>query len=210
MLTLALAKGRILEEALPLLKKAGLEPGKSTGEIDDRRIMVECADPSYRLIVVRPADVQTYVSYGAAQAGIIGRDLLLENPIDGIIHGDDLKLAPCRLVLAAKKDFDCKKAIKRRDSLTVATKYPRLARKFMAEKGIQAQIVRLYGSMELAPTVGLSDVILDLTATGKTLKANNLVEVESLMDVTTHLVFNQAALWRHSDKLKSLASRLSN
>ena len=209
MLTLALAKGRILEEALPLLKRAGLEPEGGESVVSDRRIMVGCSDPNVRLILVRASDVQTYVSFGAAQAGLVGRDLMQENPIEGLVYGDDLNIAGCRLVIAARKGYDYKGAIERGEHLTVATKYPRLARRFLAAQGIQAQIVRLYGSMELAPTVGLSDVIVDLSASGETIRANNLVEVDSLMDVTTHLVFNQAATWRRREQLDDLAARFA-
>lgn len=207
MLTLALAKGRVLAEVLPLLSKAGLEPEGGEAVLDDRRIMVGCADPNVRLIIVRAADVQTYVAYGAAQAGIVGRDLMEEGPVDGLVCGPDLGLAKCRMVLAAQSGFDFGGAVAASKHLTVATKYPRLTRRFLAGRGAQAQIVRLYGSMELAPAVGLSDVIVDLTATGETLRANGLVEVESLMDVTTHLVFNQVASWRRRGELDGLAER---
>lgn len=209
MLTLALAKGRLLKEALPLLKKAGLEPEGGDSVLDDRRIMVGCADPNVQLIIVRAADVQTYVSYGAAQVGIVGRDLMQEHPLEGVSYGDDLKIGGCRLVIAAKKGFDYKGAVEKKSHLTVATKYPRLAQGFLAEEGIQAHIVRLYGSMELAPTVGLSDVIVDLSATGETIRANDLVEVASLMDVTTHLIFNQAASWRRRDEVDDIAARFA-
>ena len=209
MLTLALPKGRIMKEALPLLARAQLAPATAVSDDDERKITVNSMDPNVRLIIVRAADIQTYVSYGAAQFGLVGRDMLLEHPTEGIFHDVDLQIAKCNLVVAARQDFDFHGVLRRGDRLTVATKYPRLARHFFGHKGVQTEIVRLYGAMELAPTVGLSDVIVDLVATGATLRANNLVTVAQLMEVSTHLVVNQAASWRRRSAMAKIIARIA-
>lgn len=207
MLTLALPKGRIFEAALPVLERAGLAPAEKTDS--GLRIMVDSVDSNVRLIIVRTSDVQTYVSYGTAQAGLVGRDILLEKPTEGVLHEMDLGLGKCRLVVAAREGFDYSAALATGRRLTVASKYPRLAQRYFADVGIQAEVVRLHGSMELAPSVGLSDVIVDLVATGKTLAANRLVEVATIMDISTYLVVNQAASWRCRSVLADLTSRIA-
>lgn len=207
MLTLALPKGRIFDAVLPHLEQAKLAP--ATAVDDSLRIMVDSVDPQVRLIIVRSADVATYVCYGAAQAGLVGRDLLLEKPLDGVLHQQDLGIAPCKLAVAARKDFDYAAAIATQQKLKVATKYPVLAQNYFARAGISAEVVRLYGSMELAPNVGLADVIVDIVATGKTLAANNLVQVAEIMDISTYLVVNQAASWRQQEQLADIATRLT-
>ena len=207
--TVAVPKGRVLEQALPVLAGAGLRPAGGESALRERSIVVDTDDPGVRLIIVRAADVQTYVSHGAAQVGLVGRDLLLESPVAGLVHGADVGIARCRLVVAAQKGFDLDEATSGGSHLTVATKYPRLARRLLSERGIQAEIVRLYGTMELAPTVGLSDVIVDLVETGETLRANDLVAVMDLLEVSTHVVMNQAASWRRRKSVGELAARLA-
>lgn len=210
MLTIALPKGRILAEALPVLEKAGLAPVAATRGEAARRIMVMSQDPGVRLIIVRAADVQTYVSYGTAQLGLVGRDLLLETPMEGVLHDIDMQVGKCRLAVAAPQGFDYKGVLEAGKHITVATKYPHLARQHFATTGIQAEIVQLHGSIELAPSVGLSDVIVDLVGTGETMRANNLVEVSEIMHISTNLVLNQPAAWRREAKLAELAKRLAD
>ncbi len=192
MITLALSKGRIFEETVPLLKAAGIEvlddPEKS------RKLILETNQPNVRVLVVRATDVPTYVEYGGADLGITGKDTLLEHGSQGLYQPLDLKIAKCRISVAVRADFDYASAVKQGSRLTVATKYVSIAREFFASKGVHVDIIKLYGSMELAPLVGLADAIVDLVSTGNTLRANHLVEVEPIMDISSRLVVNQAAL----------------
>ena len=192
MITLALSKGRIFEETLPLLKAAGIEvlddPEKS------RKLILDTNQPNVRVLVVRATDVPTYVQYGGADLGITGKDTLLEHGSDGLYQPLDLQIAKCRISVAVRNDFDYASAVKQGSRLKVATKYVAIARDFFATKGVHVDLIKLYGSMELGPLVGLSDAIVDLVSTGNTLKANHLVEVEHIMDISSHLVVNQAAL----------------
>jgi ATP phosphoribosyltransferase len=192
MITLALSKGRIFEETLPLLKAAGIEvledPEKS------RKLILATNQPDVRVLVVRATDVPTYVQYGGADMGITGKDTLLEHGSQGLYQPLDLQIAKCRISVAVRSDFDYKSAVKKGSRLTVATKYVAIAREFFAAKGVHVDLIKLYGSMELAPLVGMADAIVDLVSTGNTLKANHLVEVEHIMDISSRLVVNQAAL----------------
>jgi ATP phosphoribosyltransferase len=192
MITLALSKGRIFEETLPLLRAAGIEvledPEKS------RKLILATNQPEVRVLVVRATDVPTYVQYGGADLGITGKDMLLEHGSDGLYQPLDLRIAKCRISVAVRADFDYASAVKQGSRLKVATKYVAIAREFFAAKGVHVDLIKLYGSMELAPLVGLSDAIVDLVSTGNTLKANHLVEVEHIMDISSRLVVNQAAL----------------
>jgi ATP phosphoribosyltransferase len=192
MITIALSKGRIFEETLPLLKAAGIEvledPEKS------RKLILTTNQPDVRVLVVRATDVPTYVQYGGADMGITGKDTLLEHGSQGLYQPLDLKIAKCRISVAVRSDFDYKTAVKKGSRLTVATKYVAIARDFFASKGVHVDLIKLYGSMELAPLVGMADAIVDLVSTGNTLKANHLVEVEHIMDISSRLVVNQAAL----------------
>ena len=192
MITLALSKGRIFEETLPLLRAAGIEvlddPEKS------RKLILTTNHPDVRVLVVRATDVPTYVQYGGADLGITGKDTLLEHGSDGLYQPLDLQIAKCRISVAVRNDFDYASAVKQGSRLKVATKYVAIARDFFATKGVHVDLIKLYGSMELGPLVGLSDAIVDLVSTGNTLKANHLVEVEHIMDISSHLVVNQAAL----------------
>ncbi len=192
MITLALSKGRIFEETLPLLRAAGIEvledPEKS------RKLILATNQADVRVLVVRATDVPTYVQYGGADMGITGKDTLLEHGSDGLYQPLDLKIANCRISVAVRSDFDYASAVKQGSRLKVATKYVAIAREFFAAKGVHVDLIKLYGSMELAPLVGLADAIVDLVSTGNTLRANQLIEVEHIMDISSHLVVNQAAL----------------
>ena len=192
MITLALSKGRIFEETLPLLRSAGIEvledPEKS------RKLILATNQPDVRVLVVRATDVPTYVQYGGADMGITGKDTLLEHGSDGLYQPLDLQIAKCRISVAVRADFDYASAVRQGSRLKVATKYVAIAREIFATKGVHVDLIKLYGSMELAPLVGLADAIVDLVSTGNTLKANHLVEVEHIMDISSRLVVNQAAL----------------
>ena len=192
MITIALSKGRIFEETLPLLRAAGIEvledPEKS------RKLILTTNQPDVRVLVVRATDVPTSVQYGGADMGITGKDTLLEHGSEGLYQPLDLQIAKCRISVAVKADFDYASAVKQGSRLRVATKYTAIAREFFATKGVHVDLIKLYGSMELAPLVGLSDAIVDLVSTGNTLKANHLIEVEHIMDISSRLVVNQAAL----------------
>ena len=191
-LTLALSKGRIFEETLPLLKAAGLivteDPETS------RKLILSTNDPFIRVIIIRASDVPTYVEYGAADFGVAGKDVLLEHGGEGLYQPIDLNIAKCRMSVAAPVGFDYANAVRQGARLRVATKYVQTAREHFAAKGVHVDLIKLYGSMELGPLVGLSDAIVDLVSTGNTLRANNLVEVEHIMEISSRLVVNQAAL----------------
>lgn len=192
MITLALSKGRIFDETLPLLKAAGIEvledPEKS------RKLILATNQPDVRVVIVRATDVPTYVQYGGADLGVTGLDTLIEHGGQGLYQPLDLHIAKCRVSVAVRSDFDYASAVKQGSRLKVATKYTGIARDFFAAKGVHIDLIKLYGSMELAPLTGLADAIVDLVSTGGTLKANNLVEVERIMDISSRLVVNQAAL----------------
>ena len=200
MITLALSKGRIFDETLPLLAAAGIEvledPEKS------RKLILPTNQPGVRVVLVRATDVPTYVQYGGADLGVTGKDTLIEHGGQGLYQPLDLRIAKCRVSVAVRADFDYAQAVKQGSRLKVATKYTAIARDFFATKGVHVDMVKLYGSMELAPLTGLADAIVDLVSTGNTLKANQLVEVERIMDISSRLVVNQAAL-----KLKREAIR---
>jgi ATP phosphoribosyltransferase len=190
MLTLALSKGRILEDSAPLLAQLGLAPADG---LNDRLLRMPSRDRAVQLLVIRPADVPTYVEYGAAELGIVGKDVLVEHGGDSLYEPLDLGLAKCRLVVAARKGFRAPSGARRP---RVATKYPEITRtrSHFAERGEQVEIIKLYGSMELAPLVGLADYIVDLVDTGNTLKANGLAEVETILDISARLIVNKAAM----------------
>lgn len=192
MITIALSKGRIYDETLPLLAAAGVMPVVS-GDAD-RRLIVPTNRDGVRVILVRAADVPTYVQYGAADLGVAGRDLLIEHGGRGLYQPIDLGIARCRLVVAAPEGFDYPAAIRRGARLRVATKYVKTAREHFAAKGMHVDLIKLYGSMELAPLVGLADAIVDLVDTGGTLRANKLKVVEEIQPVSSRLVVNPASL----------------
>ena len=192
MITLALSKGRIFDETLPLLEAAGVSV--DAVQADSRRLIVPTADPEVRLIIVRASDVPTYVRYGAADLGVAGRDVLLESGVEGLYQPIDLGIARCRLCVAARQDFDYAQAIRRGARMRVATKYVECARQHFAAKGMHVDLIKLYGSMELAPLVGLADAIVDVVSSGGTLRANRLVEVEEILSISARLIVNQASL----------------
>ena len=190
--TMALSKGRILEDTLPFLRGMGIEliddPEKS------RKLIVETSDPKLRIIIVRASDVPTYVQRGAADLGVAGKDVLIENDSEGLLEPLDLKIAQCRLMVAVREGVDYEALINSGDRLRVATKYVKAARDHFANKGAQVDLIKLYGSMELAPLVGLADAIVDLVSSGKTLKANKLVAVEEVQQISSRLIVSSAAL----------------
>ena len=198
-LTLALSKGRILEESLPLLAAMGIAP---VGDID-RLLRVPTTVPGLSFLIIRPTDVPTYVEYGAADLGIVGKDILMEHGGTALYEPLDLGIAQCRLSVAAPKNAP-PRGVRR---LRVATKYPEITRRHFAAKGEQVEIIKLYGSMELAPLVGLSDVIVDLVATGKTLIANGLEEIERVCEVSSRLVVNKAAMKTKHAALSALVAQ---
>ncbi|MBY0574251.1 MAG: ATP phosphoribosyltransferase [Undibacterium sp.] len=206
-LTLALSKGRIFEETLPMLEAAGIrvleDPEKS------RKLILATNDPHLRVIIVRASDVPTYVQYGAADFGVAGKDVLLEHGGAGLYQPIDLAIAACRMSVAVSQGFDYDYAVRQGARLRVATKYTEIARQHFASKGVHIDLIKLYGSMELAPLVGLSDVIVDLVSTGNTLVANHLVEVEKIMDISSRLVVNQAALKLKRERLQPLLHAFS-
>jgi ATP phosphoribosyltransferase len=192
MITLALSKGRIFDETLPLLQAAGIQV------LDDpektRKLILATNQPDVRVVLVRATDVPTYVQYGGADLGITGLDTLIEHGNEGLYQPLDLQIAKCRVSVAVREGYDYAAAVRQGARLRVATKYVAIARDFFAAKGVHVDLIKLYGSMELAPLTGLADAIVDLVSTGNTLKANHLVEVERIMDISSRLVVNQAAL----------------
>jgi len=200
-LTIALAKGRILDETLPLLARAGIEP------VDDlsssRKLVFATNEADIELVLIRSADVPTYVQYGAADLGIAGKDVLAEHGGEGLYERVDLKIAPCTMMTAGFAE----RALPR-TRLKVATKYPQITRRFFLEQGRQVELIKLYGSMELAPVVGLADIIVDLVQTGNTLKANGLTPLETIMDVSSRLIVNRAALKMKNRAVRELVERI--
>jgi ATP phosphoribosyltransferase len=199
-LTLALSKGRIFDETLPLLQAAGIvvteDPEKS------RKLILSTSDAALRVVIVRASDVPTYVQYGAADFGVAGKDVLLEHGGEGLYQPIDLNIARCRMSVAVPVGFDYASAVRQGARLRVATKYVQVAREHFAAKGVHVDLIKLYGSMELGPLVGLSDAIVDLVSTGSTLRANHLVEVEQIMDISSRLVVNRAALKLKRERLQ--------
>ena len=200
MITLALSKGRIFDETLPLLAAAGITVTEDPET--SRKLILATNRPEVRVVLVRATDVPTYVEYGGADLGVTGLDVLIEHGGAGLYQPLDLRIAKCHMAVVAPEGFDYASAVRQGSRITVATKYPAIARRFFADKGVHVDLVKLYGSMELAPLTGLAEAIVDLVSTGKTLKANHLVEVEHIMDISSRLVVNQAAL-----KLKTAAMR---
>jgi ATP phosphoribosyltransferase len=201
-ITLALSKGRIFDETLPLLKAAGIEVADDA-EIS-RRLILGTSRPDVRVVLVRATDVPTYVQHGGADLGVAGRDVLLESGLQGLFQPLDLGIARCRMSVAAPADFDYAAAVRQGSRIRVATKYTQTARQHFADKGVHVDLIKLYGSMELAPLTGLADAIVDLVSSGSTLKANHLVEVERIMDISARLIVNQASLKLKRDALRQL------
>jgi ATP phosphoribosyltransferase len=201
-ITLALPKGRIFDEILPLLKAAGVsvaeDPEKS------RKLIIGTSQADLRLVLVRASDVPTYVQHGGADLGVVGKDTLLEHGGDGLYQPLDLQIAKCRMSVAVRSDFDYADAVKQGSRIRVATKYTQIARDHFANKGVHVDMIKLYGSMELAPLTGLADAIVDLVSTGSTLRANHLVEVEEIMPISSRLIVNQAALKLKRETVRKL------
>jgi ATP phosphoribosyltransferase len=199
-ITIALSKGRIFEETLPLLAAAGIVPNENPES--SRKLIIGTNRADVRVVIVRASDVPTYVQYGAADLGIAGKDVLIEHGGAGLYQPLDLNIAKCRMCVAAPVGFDYTAAIRPGSRLRIATKYVNTAKEHFATKGVHVDLIKLYGSMELAPLAGLSEVIVDLVSSGATLKANQLVEVEEIMDISSRLVVNQAALKVKHDLLQ--------
>ncbi|MCX8048792.1 MAG: ATP phosphoribosyltransferase [Methylohalobius sp.] len=201
MFTIAVSKGRIYQEAVPLLARAGIVP--SENHKDSRRLILPTSDPHVRLLIVRAADVPTYVEYGAADLGIVGKDALVEYGADGLYELLDLNIARCRMMTAgvAGENWEARR-------LRVATKYVNTAKRYFAERGIQAEVIKLYGSMELAPLVGLAQCIVDLVDTGNTLRANGLEPRDLILEVSSRLVVNKVAMKMKHKSIKALTAQL--
>jgi ATP phosphoribosyltransferase len=206
MLTLALSKGRIFDETLPLLQRAGIEVADDPET--SRKLILATSRPDVRVVLVRASDVPTYVQYGGADLGVAGSDVLMEVEGEGLYRPLDLKIARCRMSVATRADFDYASAVKQGSRIRVATKYTATARQFFADKGVHVDLIKLYGSMELAPLTGLADAIVDLVSSGGTLKANGLVEVERITDISSRLVVNQAALKLKREQMQPLIQAL--
>ena len=191
-ITIALSKGRIFEETLPLLAAAGIVPTENPET--SRKLIISTNRPDVRVVIVRATDAPTYVQHGAADIGVVGKDVLIEHGGAGLYQPLDLKIAKCRMSVAVPAGFDYENAVRQGARLKIATKYTKIAREHFAAKGVHVDLIKLYGSMELAPLAGLADAIVDLVSTGGTLKANNLVEVEHIMDISSRLIVNQASL----------------
>jgi ATP phosphoribosyltransferase len=192
MITLALSKGRIFDETLPFLERAGVritEDAEST-----RKLILATDHPGVRVVLVRASDVPTYVQYGGADIGVAGKDVLLEHGGDDLYQPLDLKIAQCRMSVATREGFDYVAKVKQGARIRVATKFVNIAKQHFADKGVHVDIIKLYGSMELAPLVGMADAIVDLVSSGGTLRANKLLEVETIMPISSRLIVNQAAL----------------
>ncbi|MEY3078221.1 MAG: phosphoribosyltransferase [Pseudomonadota bacterium] len=202
MITLALSKGRIFDETLPLLKAAGIEVLEDPET--SRKLILPTNQQGVRVVLVRATDVPTYVEYGGADLGVTGKDTLIEHGGQGLYQPLDLQIAKCRMSVAVRADFDYASAVKSGSRLKVATKYTSIAREFFAQKGVHVDLIKLYGSMELAPLTGLADAIVDLVSTGSTLKANHLIEVERIMDISSRLVVNQASLKLKQESIRAI------
>ena len=200
--TIALSKGRIFDDTLPLLAAAGIVP------LDDpeksRKLIIATNRADVRLVIVRASDVPTYVQYGAADLGVAGKDVLLEHTGGGLYQPLDLNIGKCNMMVAVREGFDYAAAVKRGARLNVATKFVQTAREHFATKGMHVNLIKLYGSMELAPLTGLADAIVDLVSTGSTLKANHLVAVEQIMAISSRLIINRAALKLKRDAIQPL------
>ena len=206
-ITIALSKGRIFDETLPLLAAAGIVPSENPE--NSRKLIIATNRADVRVVIVRASDVPTYVQYGAADLGIAGKDVLLEHGGAGLYQPLDLNIAKCRMCVAVPAGFDYPAAVRRGARLRVATKYVHTAREHFDAKGVHVDLIKLYGSMELAPLAGLADAIVDLVSSGATLKANHLVEVEEIMAISSRLVVNQAALKVKRDLMQPVVDAFS-
>ena len=208
MITIALSKGRIFEETTPLLAAAGIHPAEDPES--SRKLIIGTNREDVRLIIVRASDVPTYVQYGAADLGIAGKDVLDEHGGEGLYQPIDLQIAKCKMMVAVREDFDYFASIRSCSRLKVVTKYVKTAREHFAAKGMHVDLIKLYGSMELGPLVGLADVIVDLVSTGGTLRANNLKAVEEVGEISSRLVVNQASLKLNRGKIQPIMDAFTN
>jgi ATP phosphoribosyltransferase len=206
-LNFALPKGRVLDEALPLLAAAGMQPLEDP--VSSRKLILPTAREGLSFVVLRATDVPTYVQYGAADLGIAGKDVMLEHGSEGLYQPIDLNVGRCRLVVATRRTYDWNGTVQRGARIRVATKYVRTAREHFAAKGMHVDLIKLYGSMELAPLVGLADAIVDLVSTGNTLRANDLVVVEEIMPISARVIVNPAALKLKREAIKPLLDALA-
>ncbi|AFZ83379.1 ATP phosphoribosyltransferase catalytic subunit [Candidatus Kinetoplastibacterium blastocrithidii (ex Strigomonas culicis)] len=207
---MALSKGRIFEDTMPLLAEAGIKVNDNPEK--SRKLIIQTSDPNLRILILRASDVPTYVQYGAADIGIAGKDILIEHSAQqpgGLYQPINLNIARCRLAVAVRQDFNYKDAVKQGSRLRVATKYIRSAREHFAAKGVHIDLIKLYGSMELAPLVGLADAIVDIVSTGDTLKANGLVVVEDIIPISSRLIVNQASLKNNVASLQPIIDAFS-
>ncbi len=202
MITLALSKGRIFDETVPLLRAAGIEVSEDPEK--SRKLIIGTNRPNVRVVLVRATDVPTYVQYGGADIGVTGKDTLIEHGGDGLYQPLDLQIAQCRMSVATRADFDYDSAVKQGSRIRVATKFTRIASEHFATKGVHVDLIKLYGSMELAPLTGLADAIVDLVSSGNTLRANHLVEVEKIMHISSRLVVNQASLKLKREPIRAI------
>ena len=207
MITLALSKGRILDESLPLLAAAGITLAENPET--SRKLIIATSRADLRIVLVRASDVPTYVQHGGADLGVVGLDTLIKHGGDGLYRPLDLGIAKCRMSVAAPLAFDYAAAARQGSRIRVATKFTRIASDHFAEKGVHVDLIKLYGSMELAPLTGLADAIVDLVASGHTLKANALAEVEVIMEISARLVVNKAALKLERTKIRALVEALA-
>jgi ATP phosphoribosyltransferase len=205
-ITFALSKGRIFDETLPLLAAAGIRVAEDAA--DSRRLILPTSREDVRVVMVRASDVPTYVQFGGADLGVAGLDVLMEHGHEGLYLPLDLGIARCRMSVAAREDFDYAAAVRQGSRLRVATKYTQTARQHFADKGVHVDLIKLYGSMELAPLTGLADAIVDLVSSGSTLKANQLAEVERIADISARLVVNQAALKLRREPIRAIIEAL--
>jgi len=206
-ITFALSKGRILDESLPLLAAAGIVLAEHPES--SRKLIVGTSRADLRIVLVRASDVPTYVQYGGADLGVVGLDTLIEHGGEGLYRPLDLGIAKCRMSVAAPLDFDYARAARQGSRIRVATKFTQIARDHFADKGVHVDLIKLYGSMELAPLTGLADAIVDLVASGNTLKANALAEVEVIMQISARLVVNKAALKLNRVPIRALVNALA-
>ncbi len=202
MITFALPKGRIFDEIVPLLEAAGIAVTEDPST--SRKLIIGTSRADVRLVLVRASDVPTYVQYGGADLGVVGKDTLLEHGGEGLYQPLDLDIAKCRMSVAVRSDFDYAAAVKQGSRIRVATKFTRIARDHFANKGVHVDLIKLYGSMELAPLTGLADAIVDLVSSGNTLRANHLVEVEQIMNISSRLIVNQAALKLKREPIRAI------
>ena len=205
---IALSKGRILEETLPLLARAGIVPSENPET--SRKLIIGTNEHDVSIVILRAQDVPTYVQHGAADLGVAGKDVLLEHGGDGLYQPLDLRIGRCRLVVATRRGFDWAGTVQRGARIRVASKYVDTAREHFAAKGMHVDLIKLYGSMELAPLVGLADAIVDLVSTGNTLKANDLVAVEEVLSVSARLIVNPASLKLKRDRVKPLIDAIAS